>query len=401
LCSARVLCRQSAMASRASPSLKAAQPHPRGGPASRGAPSSHPVMRVISDARGKMRLLHYSPVGEVRGLVVLAPGSRGGMGPGQLPATIGKFDPTIRCIYTLLAHHLMSKHGLAVCHFHWRQCPTRKGAPPGTLKSPETLRDGASDVALAARFLRSVTKTGDNLPLVLLGFSFGSPAVLAAAALSCAAASRRSNEAEPAFIGPLAGVISLSGGLRVAVDGTPEVVSIGDKLKGGASRSRPKEYGGVDSEGCVAALASAGVPLLLTHGLSDVTVDPGASKAIYDVATGPKAILWLEGADHHCRARFDELLDALSRWVPALVHQSIDPSGSVFADATAARLADELRSTLQLGDSAAQSAAVRCPAVVACGDAAAAQAHGHAGGDADSDRCSVDFPHHAPPVRAV
>ena len=75
------------------------------------------------------------------------------------------------------------------------------------------------------------------------------------------------------------------------------------------------------AESCVRALAAAQVPLLLTHGLADVTVDPGASRAIYEAATGPKSILWLDGADHQCRTRFDELLGALSGWLPALVQR--------------------------------------------------------------------------------
>ena len=122
-------------------------------------------------------------------------------------------------------------------------------------------------------------------------------------------------------LGPLAGVVSLSGGLRVARDGSTHLIAIGDGLQGGASRSLPKDYRGCDSESCVRALGTAGVPLVLTHGLADVTVDPRASEAIYDTAPGPKAIAWLDGADHHCRARFDELLQLLQRWVPALVRR--------------------------------------------------------------------------------
>ena len=320
-----------------------------------------------------MHLHHYRPpVGTgVRGLIVLAPGSRGGMGPGQTSSTIGKFDPAIRCIYPLLARHLAAELGLAVCQFNWRKCPTRKGAPPGTLKSAETLAQGAADVALAVRFLRATHDGSELLPLVLVGFSFGSPAVLAAAKLSCgldmipsAATSsathsdvtrelecasaneqpgtqpaavacalavcddeqresgrKSGSRAERCSLGPLLGVISLSGGLRVAIDGSAELIRIGDRLEGGASRSRPKDYAGCDSESCVRALADAGVPVLFTHGLADVTVDPNASKAIYDAAPGPKTILWLDGADHHCRARFDELLGTLGAWIFALFHR--------------------------------------------------------------------------------
>ena len=49
----------------------------------------------------------------------------------------------------------------------------------------------------------------------------------------------------------------------------------------------------------------------MVHGLADVTVDPRASAAIFESAPGPKAALWLRGADHHMRARFDELVAAV------------------------------------------------------------------------------------------
>ena len=77
---------------------------------------------------------------------------------------------------------------------------------------------------------------------------------------------------------------------------------------------------GCDSAACARALAAAGVPLLLTHGLADVTVDPRASHAIFDLSPGPlKAALWLRGADHHCRARLDTLLAFLCGTIPALL----------------------------------------------------------------------------------
>jgi pimeloyl-ACP methyl ester carboxylesterase len=346
------------------------------------APPSIPQKRFVTDKNGKMAVLYYRPSGDdVRGLVVLVPGSRGGMGPGQTPSSIGTFDPKIRSIYQLLARQLAERHQLAVVHLHWRLCPTRKGAPPGTLKSPEQLFMGCNDVMLAARFLRS-QHHDVSLPLVMVGFSFGGPAVLAAAARACsrdacdgqdreaidtdasssggggggagsggggggggevvettphsvpeaaedtekiAAAldsrSKRSRSSRwrTAEVGPLAGVISLAGGLRVGLDNSAATTEIGDKLVGGMSRSRPHDYRGLDSESCVSALACRDVPLLLVHGLADDDVDPRASQAIYDVASGPKGLVWLEGCGHQFRHRFDELLQRLLDWIPALV----------------------------------------------------------------------------------
>eukprot|EP00966_Prymnesium_polylepis_P166926 3858724-Prymnesium_polylepis.1 len=111
--------------------------------------SAAPRLITLDDRDGPMSLHYYPPGGdEARGLVVLAPGSRGGMGPGQVACgkgtTIGKFDPSIRCVYPLLAQRLASL-GFAIAHLNWRLCPTRKGAPPGTLKSPTSLMLGAAD----------------------------------------------------------------------------------------------------------------------------------------------------------------------------------------------------------------------------------------------------------------
>ena len=382
----------------------------------RSPPNGMPEVRKLTgDGRGPMNVHYYKPIGlAARGLVVLAPGSRGGMGPGQVhkgeASTIGLFDPSIRCIYTLLARHL-APQGFAVCHLNWRLCPTRKGAPPGTLKSPVSLLHGAGDIALAARFLRA--QHGAELPLVLAGFSFGGPSVMAAGALavgaspppsaradgglvarmvqraededeveaeaedenashnsastdsngedesastarsslasylgaaaaevresarsSLSSSTRSGAVGEPrgggggsqaaALIGPLAGVITMGTGLRVGLDGTDAIKQIGDGLVGGASRALPKQYGQLDSEGCVSAFASAGLPLMMIHGLADVTVDPTASQAIFERARGPKAAAWLRGADHHMRARFDDVLSLLQEWIPQLLRHKSD-----------------------------------------------------------------------------
>ncbi|KAL1519110.1 hypothetical protein AB1Y20_003375 [Prymnesium parvum] len=272
-------------------------------------PSLPPATLTIGDEDGPMSILHYPPSCAPRGLLLLAPGSRGGMGPGQAAATLGKFDSSLRTVYTALSHRMRAAHGLAVCHLNWRACPTRKGAPPGTLKAAATLRAAAKDPCRAG----------------------GRRALLPAGAGRGGGGRRRGGGEEAAIhpqdLGPLAGVVSLSGGLRVAVDGSAHFIEIGDRLRGGASRSRPKEYAGCDSESCVQSLARASVPLLLTHGLADTTVDPEASRAIFNAATGPKGILWLKGADHHYRTRSAVLLDSLSQWVPELI--DIKASSSV------------------------------------------------------------------------
>ena len=266
--------------------------------------------QVLTFGKGKcgLRIHHYRPEGgRPRGLVLLAPGSRGGMGPGQKQETRGFFSPTIRSTYGALAPVLASEHRFAVCHFTWRKPPTRAGQGRGTLKDPNTLREGVEDIGVAARFLRSLY--GDELPLVLVGFSFGGPSSMAAAKASLT---------DPGHsLGPLAGVVTLGTGLRTAYGGS--LVQLGKSLRGGASRSEPHDYGGLDSEACVDAYAAVGLPLLMAHGLADTTVDPRASQAIFGRAPGPKGAVWLTGTDHQMESRYDDLLGLLLEWVPALL----------------------------------------------------------------------------------
>ena len=264
-----------------------------------------------------LRVHHYHAGGAAPsplGLVVLAPGSRGGMGPGQLPATLGKFHPALRSTYTVLARQLVAE-GAAVCHLTWRTNPTRPGAKKGTLKAPQTLLDGASDIADAACFLRAAHAGGGALPLVLVGFSYGGPTVMAAAAMALLPA------ADPYHVqalGRMAGVVTLGCGMRVRPEG--DLVEVGRQLKGGASRAAAHEgYLGCDSQGCVEAFEAAGLPLCMVHGLQDVTVDPMASAAIFELARGPKAAVWVRGGDHHMRSRLDEVVATLVDWVRALL----------------------------------------------------------------------------------
>ena len=275
-----------------------------------GASSAQPQVLTFGKGKHGLRIHHYRPEGgRPRGLVLLVPGSRGGMGPGQKQETRGFFSPTIRSTYGALAPRLAAEHRFAVCHFTWRKPPTRAGQGRGTLKDPNTLREGVEDIGVAARFLRSLY--GDDAPLVLVGFSFGGPSSMAAAKASLTGPGGRH------ALGPLAGVVTLGTGLRTAHGGS--LVKLGKSLRGGASRSEPHDYGGLDSEACVDAYAAAGLPLLMAHGLADTTVDPRASQAIYGRAAGPKGAVWLSGTDHQMESRSDDLLGLLLEWVPALL----------------------------------------------------------------------------------
>ena len=290
-------------------------------------PTGVPRSVAIADRSGNenLRAHYYCAQGRTVGLLVLAPGSRGGMGPGQITGksgTIGQFSSAIRdCIYPKLAQQLASR-GIASVHFTWRLNPTRKGAPPGTLKSPAQMMLGVEDISLAARYLRAQQgEAGRTLPLVLIGFSFGGPAVMAAGAL---AVSDGGGERAPGEgVAPIAAVVTMGCGMRVGKDGSSAFKETGLRLVGGSSKAKPHEYSGLDSESCVDAFAAAGLPLAMIHGLTDVTVDPEASATIFKRARGPKVALWLRGGDHHSRNRTDVVLETLGQWIPALLERPL------------------------------------------------------------------------------
>lgn len=46
-------------------------------------------------------------------------------------------------------------------------------------------------------------------------------------------------------------------------------------------------------------IRSLPTPLLLLHGTADAIVPPEMSQALHDAASGPKALVWIDGADHN------------------------------------------------------------------------------------------------------
>ena len=262
-----------------------------------------------------LRIHHYKPYRPglptaVRGLVVLAPGSRGGMGPGQTAdfPHLGLFSPEIDSIYTEVARSLAEDHGMGVAHLTWRTPPTRAGASPALRKMPAMLREAANDVAAAARFLRVAHESqpgAATLPLVLIGYCFGAAAVMAAAS--------RALHAEAGFaLEPLAGVACLA--ISPRIDGTKH------------------QYGGHDTVSAANTLGAHGIPLLMLHGSTDDVCDASCSQLLFEGAPGPKSLLILHGSAHNLVHRAAEAVSLLKdAWVPTLVRRwgvigALDPS---------------------------------------------------------------------------
>jgi pimeloyl-ACP methyl ester carboxylesterase len=267
-------------------------------PQTAGRPPESRAIDGIEPNSGGLRIHHYRPgvLRETRGLVVLAPGGTGGMGPGQEGPSHTKslFSTHLTCIYTTLAKQL-ADDGFAVCQLTWRSPPAKSPTAIQQLKLPAALREGAYDIAAAAKYLRVAHEAESHrpsLPLVLVGFCFGAAAAAAAAA--------RSLNGEQAFarMGPLAGVISLSLALRVDGPG--------------------RDYAGYDSVACAQVLGNAGVPLLIMHGLVNGTVDPSQADMLLEASPGPKAAVWLIGAGHQLIERASDVNALLSTWMSTL-----------------------------------------------------------------------------------
>ena len=69
------------------------------------------------------------------------------------------------------------------------------------------------------------------------------------------------------------------------------------------------------------SLHRGGIPLLLMHGLSDVTIDAESSAIIYESARGPRSAVFLLDADHSLSSRFEDVLAILLGWVPGLLRR--------------------------------------------------------------------------------
>ena len=276
-----------------------------------------PEVRVLDHG---LRIHHYRPVGkECKGIVVLAPGGRGGMGPGELspsggPGTpragsstttsAGLFSPNIVSVFSRLGASL-TPEGLAVCHLTWRSPPIRPGSSRDMLRKGKTLKEARLEVEAAVRFMRLAHEPDSlspALPLVLVGFCFGGAAALAAAATSLRGEWKDG-------LGPIIGVLGIGLAPRVE-DGSPL-----------------RSYAGCDTLSCVQLLASSAVPLLLLHGTSDELVDVWAASNLFDAIQGPKAAGWLAGAEHDLTSRHEAVHQTARSWIQGLLRRSRVCSG--------------------------------------------------------------------------
>ena len=195
--------------------------------------------------------------------------------------------------------------------------------PKWNLYRKDVLGSAVSNITAVVEWLQEMHQkpTEPDLKVVIVGFSFGGPTVLAAVPRI----SRRW----------LAGVACLAGSSR-----------------GGANYLKSK----LDSDRGLRAAGKKGVAVLVVHGTHDVNVDPKVGQHHFDVASEPKRFVWLLGADHMMPARRDHAYKELKQWVLAVfavsqlaaVNRGTKP---VFDGADLATdTADVLSGTVELGE---------------------------------------------------
>ena len=137
--------------------------------------------------------------------------------------------------------------------------------PKWNLYRKDVLASAVSDVCAAVRWMQ-LQHGGVEIPVALVGFSFGGPAVWASV--------------------PRLSKVKLAG-----------VACIAGSARGGAEHEAAK----VDTDRGVKALRKRKLPCLFVHGTHDSNVDPTVTDYFFGLAGEPKRILRLRGADQLAR----------------------------------------------------------------------------------------------------
>lgn len=268
-----------------------------------------PRLRTLPNG---LKVIHYAPPSGQRptGLVVIAAGGPGGMGPGSASQV---FSPANQSIFSILARRL-AEEGLSIMHLTWRN-PSR---PSMALRSPQRVRECADDYHTAVAALRVASESASSIGLPLVLLAHGPEASAAAMA---AAAVHVEQTRKGFHLGPFAGVIAVAPSLRVSDD--------------------KYDYRECDTLGCLRSLATVRTPIMLIHGTDDAVSDAEATSLIFAGAKGPKAAVVLQQCDHIMMGRFDQVLVLLLSWVPNMLKRYDvvgDSGGQIVSQESDARL---------------------------------------------------------------
>ncbi|XRB24947.1 phospholipase/carboxylesterase/thioesterase domain-containing protein [Pseudoscourfieldia marina] len=280
-----------------------------------------PLTRALDGEHASLPALLYKPKSPPCAVLVVAPGSSGGMGPGietrhaGLPVECHRERAAFGSIYRRLGAELASgvahawdgkaKQGAAnllegkqaaVLHMTWRHCRGGVKWPGPALKRVESLKMSSEDMASAADYARDMF--GHDVPVVLCGFSFGGPTAIAAAA-----------------------------SLTAAGQAPAAVVSIAGSGRGGDAF----ENASLATASALASVACEGVPTLFLHGTEDKNVALDVSRYLHLIASNnadaaPTTLAVVEGSAHMFDVARDIAYTALTGWLRQLLVSHDMPS---------------------------------------------------------------------------
>ena len=249
------------------------------------------------DPETTARGLYFEPLRQARACVLMLPGSGGGVGPGieRAPQPFSA-APTRRChggIYLRLCHELATgaahswaykrerdaAYGgdVAALMVDWSVIPRRR------LRRLWMLESAVEDAVAGARWLLD---RHAGARLVVVGFSFGGPALWAAL-----------DRLSAAFGARLAGAASVAGSAR-----------------GGET------FAAFDTAACVARFAATGRPTLFLHGSHDKNVALQVSELLHGRAVeaqGRSTLVVINRAAHLLDTARDVAYRTLRDWIAA------------------------------------------------------------------------------------
>lgn len=157
-----------------------------------------------------------------------------------------------------------------------------------------TLSSNVADLVSAARFLEQKHQS----PALLIGHSFGGPAVIRAAAkiASCKAVVTINSPADPShvtsYFADKLPAIEREGHVNVDIVGRPFPISA-------------KFIRDLEAQNHPASISELGKPLLVCHAPADDVVPFSEALEMFELARQPKSFLTLDGADHYLFKRED------------------------------------------------------------------------------------------------
>jgi alpha/beta superfamily hydrolase len=224
--------------------------------------------------------------------------------PGHTPSAYALFAHCFTCSKDSLAAvriaRALAARGIAVLRFDF----TGLGGSEGDFANTN-FSSNVADLGRAAEFLRRNYRA----PALLVGHSFGGPAVIAAAA------SIPETQAVVAIGAPC----SPAHLRRLLVKLEPQVQS-GDEIEialGGRSfRIREQFLKDLDEQRLLSEVGDLGRALLVFHAPQDEVVDIGRAIRLFDAAAQPKTFVALEGADHLLSREADAVYvsEVLAAW---------------------------------------------------------------------------------------